>query len=204
MDDLANLPKVVARIRRVFDLDADLMTVESHLSKAGMGEHLNCGIRLPGIWSPFEAGIRAILGQQVSVSAARKLVQQLVDELGVPVSNNLANSRETSRLFPTPQQLVDSELEFLKMPQRRKETLKRLAAYCLEHGDQDPDDWLTLSGIGPWTVDYVKLRGFSDPNIFLHTDLGVKRAMQQLPDILTPEQVSPWGSYATFQLWSLL
>ena len=67
----------------------------------------------------------------------------------------------------------------------------------------DPQQWLTLKGIGPWTVDYARMRGLSEPDIFLAGDLGIIKALAKCDDDFKPQQISPWQSYLTFQLWSL-
>jgi AraC family transcriptional regulator of adaptative response / DNA-3-methyladenine glycosylase II len=111
--------------------------------------------------------------------------------------------------FPVPEAIVNNELDFLKIPKSRKQTLRNLANHFLV-GElpHEPLSWLQLKGIGTWTVAYAQLRGLSDPDIFLASDLGVKKAMSQLTPYLkssfSPEQVSPWRSYLTFQLWSQL
>ncbi|TLF53055.1 DNA-3-methyladenine glycosylase 2 family protein [Halomonas urmiana] len=108
LDDLHALAPVVRRIRRVLDLDADTATIEAHLAEAFPDLPLIEGLRLPGVWSPFEAGVRAILGQQVSVVAARRLVTRLVRELGEPDGDG--------QRFPTPAALADDDLAWLPMP----------------------------------------------------------------------------------------
>lgn len=176
----------------------DIEAVENNIAPCfSASKPLKSGLRLPGTWHLFESGVKAILGQQVSVMAASKLTTQLVNELG--------KSLDGKRLFPTPQAIVDSSLDFFKMPGARKQALKNLALHYLHH--DDPDDitqWLSLKGIGPWTVDYAKLRGLSDPDIFLANDLGVKKAMEHQPSSCDPELASPWRSYFTFQLWNQL
>ena len=95
----------------------------------------NEGIRLPGIWNMFEAGIRAILGQQISVVAARNLVEKLVHELGEPIGEH--------KLFPTPKAIAESDLAFFKMPLSRKQTLQNLANHYLACENADyPEQWL--------------------------------------------------------------
>ena len=192
------LHPVLMVIRRVLDLDADTTLIESHLN-----EHINGaitlaeGLRLPGIWSSFEAGIRAVLGQQVSVAAAHNLVALLVSELG--------EKEQNGRLFfPTPDVVAASDLSFFKMPQARKNALRNLAEFCMQYPDcEDLDEWLKLKGIGPWTVNYAKLRGQSQPDILLDGDLGVKKAQANAPHFDT-DSCSPFRSYLTFQLWQQL
>ncbi|XPF94358.1 DNA-3-methyladenine glycosylase 2 family protein [Colwellia sp. RE-S-Sl-9] len=206
LDDVKHLKGIVNNIKRVLDLDVDMQAVEHDLQQSFVAEfQLNTGIRLPGIWDMFEAGIRAILGQQISVNAAKNLVETLVVNLG----NKLDNNKVTRYLFPTPEAIANNELDFFKMPGSRKQTLRNLAQHFITSDTpNDPSQWLKLKGIGPWTVEYAQLRGLSDPDIFLAGDLGVKKAMEQLKTQFkadfSPEQVSPWRSYLTFQLWSQL
>ena len=198
LDDLSALKPVVQNIRRILDLDVDIEAVTNNLSSHfGSAISLKKGLRLPGIWSLFEAGIRAILGQQISVLAARQLVTKLTQELGQP--------QESQRIFPTPESIAESDLGFLKIPASRKQTLQNLASHYVENDDPDnPEHWLSLKGIGPWTVDYARLRGLSEPDIFLGGDLGVKKAAENSSMTFNPDPASPWRSYLTLQLWSQL
>ncbi|WP_404344107.1 AlkA N-terminal domain-containing protein [Pseudoalteromonas mariniglutinosa] len=197
ISDTRYLQQVISNIRRVLDLDADTNVIEQHLAKQLNNVFtLTQGLRLPGIWSAFEAGVRAVLGQQVSVAAAHTLVTQLVNELGEKNSHGQC-------YFPKPQRIADSELAFFKMPQARKDALRRLSQYCFEHPEADLDSWLELKGIGPWTVNYAKLRGQSQPDIFLASDLGVKKALADT-EAFAAEQCAPFRSYLTFQLWQQL
>ncbi|MCD6007612.1 AlkA N-terminal domain-containing protein [Halomonas sp. IOP_31] len=199
LDRLASLKAVVGNIRRVLDLDADSAAIEAHLAQTAPGLKLVEGLRLPGIWSQFEAGIKAILGQQVSVAAARRLTQVLVDTLGEREDEAASEGR---RRFPEPAAIAASDLAFLGMPGARRDTLRRLAEWHLAHGhDEDAQSWLTLKGVGPWTVDYARMRGASHPDIWLGGDLGVKKALGEL-DGADPAAASPWRSYLTFQLWN--
>ncbi|MBD3896425.1 DNA-3-methyladenine glycosylase 2 family protein [Halomonas sp. ML-15] len=195
LDAPQRLDPVVGNIRRLLDLDADTALIESHLSKMLPGLALVKGLRLPGIWSPFEAGVRAILGQQVSVAAARRLVTTLVGELGDAEADG-------QRHFPTAEQIAASDLAFLGMPDARRQTLRRFAAWhASDEADDDPRAWTTLKGIGPWSADYAALRGTSHPDIWLGGDLGIRKALPALQDV-DPRRATPWRSYLTFQLWS--
>lgn len=198
IDNLIHLKGIIYNIRRILDLDVDIQLVEQDIQSCFADNFIiNSGIRLPGIWNLFEAGIRAILGQQISVVAARNLVETLVHALGEKVGDKL--------LFPTPQAIASSELAFFKMPGSRKQTLRNLAQHYLDsETPNEPEQWLTLKGIGPWTVEYAKLRGLSDPDVFLGGDLGVKKAMVNLKPGFVLAQAAPWRSYLTFQLWSQL
>jgi len=197
IDKVQHLKAVVNNIRRVFDLDTDTKSVEQCLNSNGFTA-ITEGLRLPGTWSVFEAGIRAILGQQISVVAACNLVKTVANELGEKACNNKV-------YFPSVKSMSESDFEFIKMPGTRKQTLKNLALHFLEANYPDnADNWLALKGIGPWTIDYAKMRGLSDPDIYLGGDLGVKKAMEKTGLTIDPEKSAPFRSYLTFQLWNLL
>ncbi len=206
LSDIKHLKVIINNIRRILDLNVDMQAVEQDLKHCFIDEApLAAGIRLPGIWSMFEAGVRAILGQHISVTAARNLVSQLVESLGVAENDKC--------FFPTPKAIANSELAFFKIPGARKQALRNLAQHYLDYSEpDDPKPWLELKGIGPWTTNYAKMRGLSDPDVFLVGDLGVKKAMKYLKADATTsadkgfnaQQASPWGSYLTFQLWNLL
>lgn len=190
------LHQVLAQIRRLLDLDADLLTIEQHLQPL-FGNQLKSGIRIPGLWSSWEAAVRAILGQQVSVAGARSQLNRLVTALGAV----MPDTEKQLRLFPTPQQVLASDLLMLKVPQARRETLRALAIAVLTNPAADPTDWLAIKGIGPWTVAYSKMRGLADPDIWLAGDLGVQKALKLQSSEFAPAQLAPWRSYATLQLW---
>ncbi|MCW8332147.1 helix-turn-helix domain-containing protein [Photobacterium sp. SDRW27] len=196
LSDLSFLPRVIKTIRRCLDLDADSALIAQRLKQALNGLLPDEGIRLPGIWSPFEAGIRAILGQQVSIKAARNLVGQFV-------ALNPYN-QEDYRYFPAPEQVSQFDLEQLGMPQRRRETLRQFSAFAENNSLDDEKSLLALPGIGPWTVNYLRMRGLSDPDIFLAGDLGVKKALAMLPEPFDDTLAAPWRSYLTLYLWSTL
>lgn len=199
LDEYSQLGSIVRNIRRMLDLDTDSQTICEQFVSAGVPEEaLLSGLRLPGVWDVFEAGIRAVLGQQVSVKAAINQVTRLVHDCGHMSHNHLQ--------FPTPQQVAENPLDCLKMPQARKNTVRALAEFVAEDLTQSalpssPDNWLPLKGIGPWTVAYAKMRGQSDPDIWLNTDLVIKKQLQQHP--VNADLVAPWRSYLTFQLWSM-
>ncbi len=203
LDSLSVLKRVVQHVRLVFDLDAPMVTIEDHLKPVLGSEFEFCsGLRIPGVWSGFEAGVRAILGQQVSVKQAHKLVTLLVEQLGHPFDDANAAGKH---FFPTPRDVANSDLDFFRMPQSRKDTLRRLANYMLSAPDpHNYGDWQNIKGIGPWTVNYVKLRAAKDPNVWLEGDAGIKNALKALKHELNLEQAEPWQSYLVFQLWNSL
>lgn len=195
LENLALLKTVVGQIRRVLDLDLDPSVVESALLKSGVpASQIKQGIRIPGVWHPFEAGCRAILGQQISVKAAINLVTKLVHNLGL--------QSEFGYMFPSPEAVANSDLSFLGMPQRRRESIIAFAHYCHANPlNSDLQHWLNIKGVGPWTVAYAQMRGQSNPDIWLDTDLVVKKQLQQFN--IDAQLASPWRSYLTFQLWSM-
>jgi AraC family transcriptional regulator of adaptative response / DNA-3-methyladenine glycosylase II len=215
LNEYHNINLIIQRIRLLFDVDAPIALIDQQLSSQ-IGDFIDYlpGLRVPGIWGAFETGVRAVLGQQVSVAAARNLVITFVEELGEPVElgdSARAGPSVATRLFPTPLSVVNDSLDFFKMPQSRKDTIRRLAEYFLStdvqqkpEGAGNIDDWLTLKGIGPWTVNYVKLRASKDPDVWLAGDAGLKNAIKVVgkePDL---ESTRPWRSYLTMQMWNQL
>lgn len=222
LQDLSLLPKVIARVREVFDLAADPDVIGSHLAQDEALQslvHGRPGLRVAGAFDPFEVGIRAILGQQVTVTAAIKLGAQLVDHLGQPLPSDWVHNTGVSRLFPSPQEILASQLEFLGMPQARVRCLK---AFC-EAYLADPDLLVgesavvaarlqSIAGIGPWTASYIALRALRDPDAFPAGDVALARGLP-LPDGTRPsseflEQRSqvwrPWRAYAAQHVWTEL
>ncbi|WP_299689180.1 Ada metal-binding domain-containing protein [uncultured Vibrio sp.] len=198
LEEISQLRILITTVRRMFDLNVDIDKVETFLASVDGKLVQKSGIRIPGVWSAWEAGVRAILGQQVSVTVAVGQLNLLVREL----CDSTRSSEPPNRLyFPTPQQIVDADIGFLRMPTSRKETLKRFAQYMVSHHAEHPSKWIELKGIGPWTIQYALLRGLSEPNHLLVGDLVVRRYLEHHPTI-TPEAVSPWGSYATFHCWN--
>ncbi|WP_110656178.1 AlkA N-terminal domain-containing protein [Salinicola halimionae] len=196
LSELGDLNAIVRQIRRMLDLDADTQVIEDHLRQCVPDLALAEGLRLPGSWDVFEAGVRAVLGQQISIAAANRLIQQLVDQLG-------EGGDQKRRRFPTPEAIAASDLSFLKLPGSRRETVRRLAtAYASGEIDNDPQQWLSLKGIGPWTANVVAFRGHGDPDIWLDNDVGVRRALAALTTSIDPAVASPWRSYLTLQLWN--
>jgi len=194
----------VAQVRRMFDLDANPQVVQEILSRDPvLGPLLT---RFPGIRAPvhpsvYEATVRAIVGQQVSIQAARKICSRLAQtasEESGPASGTI--------YFPEAADLAG--LEDIPMPARRRATLK---AFCKQQaGSADPMDLPSLAalkGIGPWTTAMVAMRGHADPDIFPAGDLGLDKAYAAHAGKLKTynhEQWRPWRSYAANLLWRSL
>ncbi len=195
LPNIEKLPTILSNIERIFDLNADTNTIQAQLLKCGVPkDKMIIGLRIPGVWDTFEAGCRAILGQQISVKAAITLLSQLTQELGETEENNV--------YFPTPETISHSDLSFLKIPHSRKQTLQLFAQYYLNRPGSSVNDWINIKGIGPWTVGYVKMRGQSSPDVWLSTDLMIKKQLVKLN--IDAELARPWRSYLTFQLWSIV
>ncbi|MGB0894198.1 MAG: Ada metal-binding domain-containing protein [Parashewanella sp.] len=215
--ELNSLLTLLNNIRRMFDLDADMQQIEKGIAPlVKLGVSPKAGLRLVGTGNVFEALCRAILGQQVSVKQAVKLLNVLVHHYGKKAT---INGRDVL-LFPEPTALLNSEFDEFKMPRARKLALKNIAEYFSTVAEPSLDDCLNIKGIGPWTANYAKMRGQGDPNIFLGGDLVIKNRLLALLSETEPaseitkkelnlimdkcaQDVAPWGSYMTFQLWSL-
>lgn len=204
VDDAKYLYPVSQKIRQVFDLNANVELIKTQILKTGFPEHsIQPGIRVPSCWNSFEAGIRAILGQQISVKAATTLLNTLVKHLGDKEEIKTGEDSKTRYWFPTAKQVADSDLVFMKIPEARKETLITLAKWCAENPDGPVEDWLALKGIGPWSVEYAQMRGEANTDIWLDSDLGVQKALDIFPEI-DADQAKPWRSYLTFNMWGML
>ncbi|MET0838146.1 MAG: AlkA N-terminal domain-containing protein, partial [Marmoricola sp.] len=217
--DARDLAPATERTRRLLDADCDPVTVDQALSEDAdlaplVGEEP--GLRVPGQLDGAELAVQTVLGQQVSVAAARTAAARLVDEHGEPLG--LEGSHAVSRLFPTMATLAKLDAETLPMPQARGRALVGLAR-ALDEGavrlDRSTDRaetreaLLELPGVGPWTADYVGMRALGDPDSFLPTDLGVRHAAARLglgladPNVRS-EDWRPWRSYALMRLWSVV
>lgn len=210
LTDLRDLAPAVNRIRRLFDLDADPVAVTEALGGDPVLAPLVAarpGLRVPGTVDPYETAVRAIIGQQVSVAAARTVAGRLVAAVGPMVDNvdGLPN-----RLFPTAEEVLTAPDEAFGMPVSRRETLRRLSAavvagdVSLELGADREELRTTLRavrGIGPWTADYVAMR-CGDPDGWLPTDLVLASALVRLGvDPARADTWRPWRAYAMHHLW---
>jgi AraC family transcriptional regulator of adaptative response / DNA-3-methyladenine glycosylase II len=192
--------------RAVTDPDADPVAIDGALAAVPVLAPLVRavpGIRVPGTADPRELAVRALLGQQVSVAAARTLAGRLTAQLGRPLARPRA---AVTHAFPAPAALAGLDPEALPMPRARGRALVGLAAALADGLPVRREALLGLRGIGPWTADYVALRT-GDPDVLLHTDLGVRAALRRLGVEDVPalvEAARPYGSYATMHLWRAL
>lgn len=209
----AALQGVVATVRRVFDLDAEPQVVNGVLSgdpllAASVRRHP--GLRLPGAWDGFETAVRAVLGQQVSVAAARTLATRLLDRTGLATGDG-------GRLFPDPAALLAADLDGLGLTGARVATLRALATALLEgRVDFGPGQaleafvarWTALPGIGAWTAHYLALRVLGHPDAFPADDLVLRRMAGGAGRPAPPRALAsraqdwrPWRAYAAVRLW---
>jgi AraC family transcriptional regulator of adaptative response / DNA-3-methyladenine glycosylase II len=201
---VSHLGDLLARVRRVFDLDADPLTIESVLAEDPLLADCvarNPGLRVPGAWSGFETAVRAILGQQVSVARARALAVDLCQRFG-------------GGDFPDPEALVDADVSAIGMPGKRGEAVRALARGVLDDAvtlDESADpaaltEALTgLPGIGPWTAGYVGMRVARDPDAFPDADWVVLKVLEMKGAAARKRAAvwQPWRAYAVMALWRI-
>jgi AraC family transcriptional regulator of adaptative response / DNA-3-methyladenine glycosylase II len=216
LDDLRDLTAAVARCRRLLDLDADPETIASQLEPdpvLGTLVHARPGMRVPGCVEGFEVAVRAIVGQQVSVPAARTVLGRLAARYGEPLAEPVG---ALTHRFPAPEAFAEVDAAELPFPRRRAEALRALARLVADDGvgfDAGADSGAALAalldipGVGPWTASYVAMRAFADPDAFLPTDVGVRHGLERLgvepsSAVEVAEAWRPWRSYAVMQLWA--
>ena len=212
LESWIDLAAAVQRVRRLLDLDADPTAVDDALG--GVPELAALvravpGRRAPASVDPFETAVRAVVGQQVSVAGARTVAARIVAAVGAGNACDTSFSR-----FPRPEELADAPDSAFSMPTARRDTIRRLARAVADgdlelHAGADPAtaraQLLALRGIGPWTADYVVMRGLGHPDMFLANDLGVRHALDRLGvDADRSTAFSPWRSYAVHHLWASL
>jgi AraC family transcriptional regulator of adaptative response / DNA-3-methyladenine glycosylase II len=216
------LPAIVGRIRRVFDLGADVAAIGAHLAQDPLLAPLIAerpGLRAPGGWDGFELAVRAVLGQQVTVEAGRKLGSRLTQICGTGLPAGQRNRPALRLAFPTAAQVTAADLSALGMPNARKAALVALAQAAL----QDPSLFQpqgtveetvarlrAIRGIGEWTAHYIALRAVRETDAFPASDIGLLRGAaigvgaRPSPAVLQDraETWRPWRAYAAQHLWA--
>ncbi|HEY1530305.1 MAG TPA: AlkA N-terminal domain-containing protein [Galbitalea sp.] len=208
LDNVADVATLVARVRRLFDLDADSFAIDEALGADPTLAPLVAavpGIRLPGSLDAEETLFRTLIGQQISVAAARTVLGRLVTELG------------TDGLFPTAAQLAEHGREVLRGPASRINTIVGVAE-ALASGELTLDlatpvdefeaNLTRLPGVGPWTAGYLAMRVLGSPDVLLTSDLVILQSAAALGLPATAksldahgERWAPWRSYASLHLW---
>ena len=215
------LPGIVARVRRVFDLAADVTAIGEHLSQDPLLAPLIAerpGLRAPGGWDGFELAVRAILGQQVTVQAARQLAGRLVRLCGMALPVQQRSHSALTLAFPTAAQVAAADLTSLGMPGARKKALAALAEAALA----DPNLFQplgtveetvarlrTIKGVGEWTAHYIALRAVRETDAFPASDIGLLRGAARNGARPSPAELEgraepwrPWRAYAAQHLWA--
>jgi DNA-3-methyladenine glycosylase II len=217
--DASAVPEIVARLRRMFDLDADLITMQRHLAADPLLARLiarHPGLRVPGAWDGLELAIRAVLGQQITVSAAIKLAGKLVAQYGAPLASPHGG---LTHVFPDAAVLAAADLATLGMPKSRGRTLSGVAQalrddpLLFEPGRQGGvKRLLALYGIGDWTAQYIALRQLREMDGLPNGDVGLINALAALEGgvvtarelLARAEEWRPYRGYAAQLLWTSL
>jgi AraC family transcriptional regulator of adaptative response / DNA-3-methyladenine glycosylase II len=222
--NVRSFPAIVGRVRRQFDIGADIETIDAHLANDPMLAPLVArrpGLRAPGGWDGFELAVRAVLGQQISVMAARRLAGQLVALHGIAVSKAYAGHPALSRVFPTAAQLARADSIGLGMPASRLATLQAVA----EASVADPNLFRPhasieeaierlkhIRGVGEWTAQYIALRALREMDAFPAADIGLLRGAAVVDKAAAKnsallldraETWRPWRAYAAQHLWAI-
>jgi AraC family transcriptional regulator of adaptative response / DNA-3-methyladenine glycosylase II len=214
------LPALLSRVRALFDLDARPDVIAKRLRKdprLAPAVKANPGLRVPGAFSGFELGLRAILGQQVTVKAATAIAGRFVAVFGESIATPLP---ELNRLTPLPDRIARASVEDVarhRIVAARARSLIALAKaqmsgeVCLDRGTHhNPDDAIErlaeLPGIGPWTAHYIAMRAMRWPDAFPKEDVAVRNNLGGV----TPKEAEtlsqawrPWRSYAVMHVWSM-
>ncbi len=216
------LPGIIARVRRAFDLGADVAAIGAHLAQDPLLAPLVAarpGLRSPAGWDGFELAVRAILGQQVTVEAARRLAGQLARVCGTALVVSQSADPALVLAFPTATQVARADLEALGMPGARRRALTAMAQAVLanprlieplETVEATVERLRTIRGIGEWTAHYIALRAGTEPDAFPASDVGLLRGAARVTGVRpTPgellaraERWRPWRGYAAQHLWA--
>jgi AraC family transcriptional regulator of adaptative response / DNA-3-methyladenine glycosylase II len=208
----ADLAAATARLAALVDAGHDPEPADAALAGHPLLTRLvraTPGLRVHRDADVFEVAVRTVIGQQVSVAGARTLTSRMVTAVGTPA--DLGDG--LTHLFPTPEQVAATAPEDFAMPRSRGRALVGLAR-AVAGGDVDLGApgvrarLLALPGIGPWSVDHVAMRSLGDPDVFLPTDIGVRRAAERLgtdlPGVVAASEAwRPWRSYALTHLWQV-
>ncbi len=207
LEHISDLSDAIARVRRLFDLDADPFHIDETLGVdpiIGPLRQQRPGVRVPGSVDGFEAAIGAIIGQQISVAGARTLVGRVV------AASNVDIDQDEHSYFPTAEHMAELDLTTIGLTNARQRTIRALTDAVL-HDDlvldvgvdrlQVREQLLALPGIGPWTADVIAMRALGDTDVMLAGDLVIKRRLDEF-NISSTDHLAPWRSYAACTLWA--
>ena len=207
------IPQILTGVKRLFDLSAHPFEIASALGALAKDRP---GLRVPGAFDGFETAVRAILGQQITVKAARTLAGRFAAALGERVQTPF---QEIRLLFPKPRSIAEcslSRIAELGIVSQRAKSIIALAravadgALCLEPGgdvEETLKALMNLPGVGVWTAQYIAMRALAWPDAFPHTDYGVMKAMNETSPakvLAAAEKWRPWRAYAAMHLWTSL
>jgi AraC family transcriptional regulator, regulatory protein of adaptative response / DNA-3-methyladenine glycosylase II len=217
---VTQLVMIVERLRRLFDLNADVMEIAAVLgqdAKLKPAIAASPGLRVPGAWDGFELAVRAILGQQVSVTAATTLSGRVAVAFGEPVAFDPPIEGLT-HIFPTPEVLAQADLSGLGITQARMNAIVGLAQAFIDRPelfqpyptlDEAIKTWCELRGIGEWTAHYIAMRMLREPDAFPATDLVLMKILSPDDRKITKAECEarsqswrPWRAYAAMHLWN--
>lgn len=211
-----DLSALVLRARGLFDLDANPVGIEEHLSSDPLLRKVirrRPGLRVPGAWDGFELAVRAVLGQQVSVKAATTLSGRIAATFGREVAG-----KGLTRLFPDAAALEHADLESVGLTGERARCIRAIARRALDgnlfcaKGDlaDQVEHWTSLPGVGPWTAHYVLMRAGREPDAFPSGDLGLRKAVSVSGQPASQRELDkraeswrPWRAYAAMHLWMM-
>lgn len=217
-----SLPAIVTRVRRVFDVGADIETINAHLSRDPILAALVAqrpGLRAPGAWDGFELAVRAVLGQQITLAAARRLAGDLVAMHGQAVAGGCITHPRLTHVFPSAERLAAAEVISLRMPRARQACLKALAQAAATDSnlfrpfgtiDEAIARFRTIPGVGEWTAQYIALRALREMDAFPASDIGLLRGAAAIDGsrptsaglLSRSESWRPWRAYAAQHLWA--
>lgn len=212
--DLRDTAVAIGRARRMLDLDADPVSIDTVLGADPALRDLVAaapGLRVPSHVDGFEVAVRTIVGQQVSVAGANTVLGRHVPTRGTPVDFALAESFGLTHAFPKAEAFAEADPATMGMPQSRARTIIDLSQAVADGKlELDPgvdreavrEQLLSMRGIGPWTADYIAMRALANPDILLTTDLVLKRELERRGITAgDTERWRPWRSYAGMHLW---
>ena len=213
LDDVRGVGPLVGAARRLFDLDCDPVAVAEVLGADPLlapALVATPGIRLPGAVDGFEAAVRTVLGQQVSVAGATTLASRLVEACGTPLAES--DGGLTHR-FPGPHALAAADLSTIGLTTARAATVGALSTAVADgridlspaaDRDETIARLLALPGIGPWTAALIAARALGDPDTLPASDLALRRAtgLDTRALLARAEAWRPWRSYGAFALWA--